>query len=221
MEKDMKLRKFIATTIREYLNEQKQLNEASFHSFDNDDILNDKYIKNFINSDDVADNLLDWYIESNDLDEDDKESIRLSQDFYEYIKDELYRHLEDAKENIYDKIDYHSNKITLYRAITVDDNWLQHLKTQGKRLGIYWSWDSGGAETHWGDPSKKNEAVIEAEIDEKYVDWETTFKMNMHPNYSEEKEIRLFKNTPIKIKSIKINDNEFDISTLGNKVFYS
>ena len=36
----MELRKFIATTIREYLNEQKMLNEASFHSFDNDDILN-------------------------------------------------------------------------------------------------------------------------------------------------------------------------------------
>jgi len=217
----MELRKFIQTTIREYLNEQEMLKEASFHSFDNDAILNDKYIKNFINSDDVADNLLDWYIESNELDEDDKETIRLSQDYYDYIKDELERHLEDAKENIYDKIDYHSNKITLYRAITVDNNWLQHLKTQGKRLGIYWSWDSGGAETHWGDSSKKNEAVIEAEIDEKYVDWETTFEMNMNPYYSEEKEIRLFKNTPIKIKSIKINNNEFDISILGNKVFYS
>ena len=81
------------------------MNEASFHSFDNDDILNDKYIKNFINSDDAADNLLDWYIQSNDLDEDDKETIRLSQDYYDYIKDGLERHLEDAKENIYDKID--------------------------------------------------------------------------------------------------------------------
>ena len=217
----MELRKFIATTIREYLNEQQMLNEASFHSFDNDDILNDKYIKNFINSEDVADNLLDWFIERNDLDDDDKENIRLSQDFYDEVKDELWRHLEDAKENIYDKIDYHSNKITLYRAITVDDNWLNHLKAQGKRLGIYWSWDSDGAETYWGYSSKKNTAVIEVDIDEKYVDWETTFGMNMHPNYSEEKEIRLFKNTPIQIKSIKINGNEIDISILGNKVFYS
>ena len=217
----MELRKFIATTIREYLNEQKQLNEASFHSFDNDVILNDKYVRNFINSDDAADNLLDWYIESNDLDEDDRENIRLSQDFFDFIKDELERHLEDAKENIYDKIDYHSNKITLYRAITVDDNWLQHLKTQGKRLGIYWSWDSSGAESYWGDPSKKNEAVLETEIDEKYVDWKTTFEMNMHPFYLDEKEIRLFKNTPIQIKSIKINDKEIDISILGNKIFYS
>lgn len=209
--------KFI-TTIHEYL---KFINEASFHSFDNDDILNDKYIKNFINNDDIVDNLLDRYIEYNNLDENDKETIRLSEEFYEYIKDELYRHLEDAKENIYDKINYRSNKITIFRAITVDNNWLQHLKTQGKRLGIYWSWSSDGAETHWGDPTKKNEAVIEAEIDEKYVDWKTTFEMNMHPNFHEEKEIRLFKNTTIQIKSIKINDKEIDISILKNKVFYS
>lgn len=45
--------------------------------------------------------------------------------------------------------------------------------------------------------------------------------MNMHPNFSEEKEIRLFKNTPIRIKSIKINDNEIDMSIIGNKTFYS
>jgi hypothetical protein len=76
----MELKKIIATTIRGYSNKQKQLNEASFHSFNNDDILNDKYIKNFINNDDVVDNLLDWYIQTYDLDEDDKENIRLSQD---------------------------------------------------------------------------------------------------------------------------------------------
>ena len=221
MKKDMKLCKFIATTICEHLNEQRILNEASFHSFDNVDILNDKYIKNFINSDDSVDSLLSWFIERNDLNEDDEDSIKLSKDFYYFVEEELERHLEEAKENIYDKIDYYSNKITLYRAITVDDNWLQHLKVQGKRLGIYWSWDSRGAETHWGDSSKKNEAIIEAEIDEKYVDWKTTFEMNMHPNYSEEKEIRLFKNTPIQIKSININNNEIDISILGNKIFYS
>jgi hypothetical protein len=215
----MELRKFIATTIREYLNEQKLLNEASFHSFDNDDILNDKYIQNYINI--YGSGLLHWYMQSNDLEDEDEDVVLNSEDFYDFIKDELEQHLEDAKENIYDKIDYHSNKITLYRAITVDNNWLQHLKTQGKRLGIYWSWDSDGAETHWGDPSKKNEAVIEAEIDEKYVDWKTTFEMNMNPNFSEEKEIRLFKNTPIKLKKLTVNDNEIDISIFRNKIFYS
>lgn len=218
----MKLREYVAKVVREHLNEQKMLNEASFHSFKNSDILTDKYIKNFIKTDDAVDRLLDWYIESNKLDSDNKDSIMLSQDFYEYIREELDRNLEDAKENIYDKIDYNSNKLTLYRAITVDDNWLNHLKVQGKRLGIYWSWDRSGAETHWGyGGSHKNVAVIESEIDEKYVDWRTTFELNMHPDYSEEKEIRLFKNTPIQIKSININGKIVDISILGNKTFYS
>lgn len=197
------------------------LNEASFHSFDNEDILTDKFIKDFINNDDVTDNLLLWYIEYNNLDHNDEENIRSSEDFHYFVKDELERFLDEAKENIYHNIDYYSNKIRLYRAITVDDNWLHHLKAQGKRLGIYWSWDYDGAETHWGDYSKKNVAIIEAEIDEKYVDWEKTFEMNMHPYFSEEKEIRLFKNTPIKIKKITLNDNEVDISMLENKTFYS
>ena len=220
MEKDMKLHKFIATTIREYLNEQKIINEASFHSFDNDDILTDEYITNFIVSD-GADGLLHWFMQENDIEDEDEDVVSNSPEYFSFIKDELERHLEDAKENIYDKIDYHSNKIILYRAITVDDNWLHHLKTQGKRLGIYWSWDDSGAETHWGDYSKKNLAVMEAEIDEKYVDWKTTFEMNMNPNFSEEKEIRLFKNTPIHLKRLTINDDEIDVSIFGNKVFYS
>jgi hypothetical protein len=62
---------------------------------------------------------------------------------------------------------------------------------------------------------------MEVEIDEKYVDWKTTFEMNMNPNFSEEKEIRLFKNTPIRLKSLTINDDEVDISIFGNKIFYS
>jgi hypothetical protein len=53
------------------------------------------------------------------------------------------------------------------------------------------------------------------------VDWQSTFKLHTYPIYSEEREIRLFKNTPIKIKSISINDEVVDISVLGDKTFYS
>jgi hypothetical protein len=71
-----------------------------------------------------------------------------------------------------------------------------------------------------GDYKKTNTIIIEIEIDEKYINWITTLELNMHPSYLEEKEIRLFKNTPIKIKSIKINDKEIDISIIENKIFY-
>jgi hypothetical protein len=216
----MELRSFIRNLIRECLSEQKLVNEASFHNFDNDDILTDEYIRNYIVIG-GADGLLHWFMQENDIEDEEEDVVSNSPEYFSFIKDELERHLENAKDNIYDKIDYHSNKITIYRAITVDDNWLYHLKTQGKRLGIYWSWDEAGAETHWGDYSKKNLAVIEVEIDEKYVDWKTTFEMNMNPNFSDEKEIRLFKNTPIRLKSLTINDDKIDLSMFFNKIFYS
>jgi hypothetical protein len=210
----MMQKQFIVNKIRKYLN------EASFHDFDNDDILTNEFIKDYIINGD-SDLYLHWYMSEYDLENEDDDVVSNSPEYFSFIKNELERHLEDAKENIYDKIDYNSGNITLYRAITVDDNWLNHLKTQGKRLGIYWSWDDGAADTHWGDYSKKNVAVIEIEINEKYIDWKTTLEMNMNPNYTDEKEIRLFKNTPIKLKSIKINDTEVDISNLSNKTFYS
>jgi len=46
--------------------------------------------------------------------------------------------------------------------------------------------------------------LLESEIDEKYVDWIDTIALNAHPIYKEECEIRLFKNTPVKIKKIEI-----------------
>jgi len=212
----MKLIKLVNKTIREFV-----INEASFHDFPSHEILSDKYIKDYIEHEDATESLLNWFIESNGLDSDDEDRILYSQEFHEFIKEYFEAELDKAKEEIYDRIDYDSNIIKLYRAITVDDNWIQHLKSQGKRLGIYWSWDDNAAEAHWADNSKKNTAVIEAEINEKYVDWEETFKLNIHPFLSDEKEIRLYNNTPIKINSITINDEPLDLSILGNKTFTS
>jgi uncharacterized membrane protein (UPF0127 family) len=201
----------------DYLSEQRLLNEASIHSF-NDDFLTDDYVKDIIASGELN-HLLDWYASINNLG--DTDGLEDSPEFISFIKKELQENLETAKENIYDKIDYDSNKIKLYRKITVDDRWLEHLKQQGKRLGIYWSWDESAAEAHWGDYSKGNAVTLEIEIDEKYVDWKTTFKLNMHPNFLEEKEIRLFKNTPIRLKSIEVNGKKVDVSKFNNKTFYA
>lgn len=103
----------------------------------------------------------------------------------------------------------------------VDDNWLEHLKTQGKRLGIYWSWNPDSAIEHWGFSDTKKTAIIESEIEERYVDWKTTLELNMHPYYFEEMEIRLYKNTHLKINSIKLDGEQIDISSIKDKVFYA
>ena len=197
-----------------------KINESSFFNFENDDILTDEYITNFIKHEDYTSEFLDLYIEKNDIDEDENE-VRDSSEFREFIKNILEYNLNDAKENIHNVIDYDTNKITIYRAITVDDNWINHLKSQGKRLGIFWAWDERAAETHWGDYKKKKTAVIKTSIDEKYVDWIDTFELNTHPNSIEEREIRLFKNTPLKIESITIDDEEIDMSQFGDKTFYA
>mgnify|MGYP000981140919 FL=1 len=210
----MNIQKLIETTLNNFLN------EASFYNINDEDILTDKYIKNFIN-DGSAEGLLDWYIEQNDLDDQNEYDIKNTPEFYNFIKNYLEEQLEEAKNNIENEIDYNTNKIKLYRKITVDDNWLNHLKTQGKRLGIYWSWDKRMADTYWGDYNKKNVATIEIEIHEKYIDWITTLEMNMNPFYTEEREIRLFKNTPIKIKALSINDEDVDISFLNDKTFFA
>lgn len=196
------------------------LNEISFHDIKIDDILTDKYVRNYILNG-YADNLLDYYKDENNLDNRNDDDVLESEEFFDLVKSELESNLNVAMDNIYDNIDNQTNKIKLYRAIRVDNNWLNHLKTQGKRLGIYWTWNENSAETHWGDYSKENEALIEIEIDEKYINWYKTLEMNMNSNFHEENEIRLFKNTPIKLKSIKINDVDMDISELINKTFYA
>ena len=215
------IKKYIETSFFEYCNLplSKSLSEASFHNFKNDDILTDRYIKEFISN--YSDEYLSWYTQYNNLEDEDEEFLIDSPDFYSYIKNELEANLEEAKENIYDKIDPLTGGIKIYREITVGPDWLDHLKKQGKRLGIYWSWDDEAAEAHWGDPSKKNSALLEVEIDEKYVDWETTLQLNSHPYYKQEKEIRLFKNTPIVLKNLSINNEKIDLSVFDNKDFYS
>ena len=52
-----------------------------------------------------------------------------------------------------------------------------------------------------------------------HVNWIDTIKTNMNPSNEGENEIRLFKNTPIKINRLWINDVEIDISPIKNKIF--
>jgi len=193
--------------------------ESSFHDYHVDDILSDKYLKK-IKNDGYFEDLIDWYKTHFGITDENDDDILDSDEFLDFIRDEFEENFEVAKQNIYYKIN-DQGKLLIYRAITVDDNWLHHLKTQGKRLGVYWSWDENAIETHWGYNDKKNLAVIEVEIDEKYVDWVTTFELNSHPYYIEEKEIRLYKNTPIKLKSIKINNKKININIIKNKIFYA
>lgn len=195
------------------------LNEASIDDFDVSSFLNRKYIKDYINTDNYeVYYLAQEFIREYDLDENDIDEVFNHKEFIQIIEDILYERVY----NIIDTISYEINngKIKIYRAITVNDNWLEHLKKEGKRLGIYWAWDYDFADTHWGDFSKPNLLIIEAEIDEKYIDWYGTIDINLRFDMAE-KEIRLFKNTPIKIINLELNDEQLDISEIKDKIFQS
>ena len=109
--------------------------------------------------------------------------------------------------------------IGIWREMTVDDEWIKRLSSSGNRLGEYWSFDDKAAEAHWGG-NETNSIAIESQINQEYVDWTRTIYANINPTTGEsEKEITLFKNTPIKIKSLSINDKFMDISSIENKIF--
>lgn len=195
------------TNIKEILKETDlfNLNESSFFDIHSDVVLTKQYTEKVIDS-------LEYRYEDLE-DEDDLEQAK------EEIRVEMEENFYDAENKIYKLIKDH--KLEIYRAIEVDSNWEKHLLTQGKHLGIYWAWDVKCAEAHWGWSAKRRTAVLTAEIDERLIDWKTTMELNSHPDYFEEREIRLVKNTPIKLKSITIDDNEIDLIAYKDKKFFA
>ena len=105
--------------------------------------------------------------------------------------------------------------------IDSQDSFIVEDKKAHKRLGIYWSWDRTAAEAHWGKFDKGYRTVkLISKIKEKHVDWHDTFELNINPSIGEaEREIRLFKNTPIKLNAIIVDRKPIDISKIKDKVF--
>ena len=173
--------------------------------------------KDFINSlDNYTNQYLDYFKFYNDEYEDmDESDIKELPAYKEYLYDELSNSFEDAFEEIFNNI--RGGKIVLYRDMTVRKDWVEHLKKNPRsRLGKYWSWDEAASEAHWGTFGDHLVTVV-IEIDEKRVDWEETFQANLQ--IKEEKEITLFKNTPIKIKAILNKGKPVDISSIENNKY--
>lgn len=194
------------------------LNEESINYINIDDVLDKKFVDEMINE--YGDDYVYYFRQTYDLDNDiDDNDIKKSNEFGEYLKANF---LEENYSNAYYEIEHRIQNgiLPIYRAMTVDENWLNHLEKQGKHLGIYWSWDESGAEAHWGGV-QKNLAIIESEVNEEYVNWIETLQLNSHLSLSDEKEIRLYKNTPLKIIRLTINDEEMDISSIQDKIFYA
>jgi GNAT superfamily N-acetyltransferase len=210
----------IKKTVKEQF--KKLLNEFSINQVKFEDVFTKDFQKRINDFDNIGEYELNYYRGWKEIPEDvSDEEILNSEDFKSYIKSIFKDNFNETSHEIDYNIEWYGNKntITLYRMMTVPDNWLEHLQKQGNRIGEYWSYDEDAAEAHWGKAEHNNKALIKTVVDEKYVDWITTLQLGMHPNFRDEKEIRLFKNTPLKIIGLEINEEQVDISGLQNKTF--
>lgn len=189
--------------------------EAKLEDFTFDDIYTKDYFEDYLMNQDI---IRDYY----GVFEEDHPNISFkSEEFKIWLlklfKEEYNRFLDE----FLSKTEYLYGSFEIYRVITVDNNWIEHLKTQGKHLGIFWSWDEDTAEAHQGDRNKPNEAHITCEIKDTDIDWIETLRLNTHPYNNEEKEIRLFKGTPLKITKLLINNILIEDNIIYSKTFYA
>jgi len=127
--------------------------------------------------------------------------------FDEYTQ-ELYNEIE--KEN-----DMDSDRIKIYRALDIPENdneMVKHIE-QYNNVGVYWGCDKEHAivYTNLHDTNSYN-IILEAEVDVINVNWNDVIALNFSM-FSQEKEIRLYENKPVKISKIHFESNEKTIDT--------
>jgi len=201
--------------------EKAKLNEMAFSDINMNDIIN-KDTLNIWMGDDFKNELFMYsYAQEHGLDPEKMEVNEWidTKEASEWIKYEIEsRFYETINKFHYEVIQ--GSRIQIWRKMTVSDNWFEHIQKEGKRLGIYWSWNPEAAEEHHGyNTDKKDLVCISSSVKVDEVDWIKTIRLNMDPVAEEEKEIRLFKNTPLKIESLEINNEEIDINLIKDKIF--
>ena len=190
--------------------------EVKLEKFTFEDVYTPEYINDIMREDFVRDFFYLYEEEHSD------EEVEIdSEEFKKWIVDFLKEEYKKFLYNFCSKTDYFYGSFEIYREITVEDNWIEHIKSQGKHLGIYWSWEEDIAEAHNGDWDKKNIVNITCEIKDTDVDWVETIKLNTHPSFNDEKEIRLFKGTPLKITNLLINNILIEDNIIYSKTFYA
>ena len=189
--------------------------ESELNNLTADDIVTDKYIKdNLLDSDD-ADFLFNQYKNENnvdyetDFDEFEKDKGNLD-DFHNWLKYEFEYRFKD-QQSLYKSL-FSGGRLTLFRAMNVNKEWLKSLSQPNVKLGIYWAYEEDAAEAHWGSRDTED-AVLQTSVTENEVDWENTFLANLHPSLGEqEKETRLDENAKIHLEALWINNKEIKLN---------
>jgi hypothetical protein len=194
--------------------------ETAFVNIQKEDIINKDTLGIWTQNDFNRQLFMYSYAQENNLnpeemDEDEWIQTEKAEKWIEYeIESRFYDTLNKFRYEIID-----GPKISIWRKMTVPNNWLEHLQKEGNRLGIHWSWDPDEAEEHWGYDESKDLVLIESVVNIDYINWSDTIRLNMDPTSEDEKEIRLFKNTPLQIISLQINEKDINIMSIKNKIF--
>lgn len=189
----MELRRFIATTIREYLNEQKVLNEYNS---------TDSFLSNYDTATKYAYDNIDGVAEAFDDYEEDPDDIQAS-----YSRDK-YIELIDLYVDKYNELKT-QNTVTIYRLIML--NSINDLDINN--IGKHWSFEESGVgaygEQHPNRGMMKTGKffILEGEVNPKYIDW--IYGFNSFIWYGEDQwECALIKGAKVVINSI--NDKELE-----------
>ena len=162
---------------------------------------------------------VDLFAEENSLSSTNIE-VTDTQAALDWFKRHLFSLFHETTGNLQMQAVDRNGDVHIWREMTVRVDWIEHLAKQGKRLGVYWTWSKGSEKAYWGDGSKPSRAVVHAVVDERYVNWESSIYANLHPSRSYEREITLFKNTPLEIEWIEMDGQRVELPpAIKNKTF--
>lgn len=176
-----------------------------------DDIFIDLQAHDFYNDADF----FKWERQDGKEDMTDEEIIRghIDERFWDFISD--FKRV--AKE--------HNGKLLIYRCMTVDDEgeFLFHIANgtpleDYEGLGIFWAWDEGRAECHWGYTKGGHQLTVHALTALKSIDVYLTLLRNLDPSLGkDEAEIRLLEGASLEVLGVETKDGYVSPLDEGHK----
>lgn len=132
---------------------------------------------------------------------DDSQDDEYAAGFRDWFIDEMIIRIENIYAEIMDRMI--PNGLPVWRAITAPRDWKPD---PNRHPGYYWAWIKEDATAHWGGYSDGEiEWLMSAIAKKTDIDWPTSLAANAHPDYENEREIRIQKGVKIDVLSVEIN----------------
>jgi len=129
--------------------------------------------------------------------------------WYEYTKSKLESYYEVYKEAYKTlKGTIKGGKVKIWRAMEVSSEFLDELATGNPLLGSYWSWEERAANVFADEHIKRTGSIpikLAGVVSADKINWGTSLYYNMHPDFDNEKEIRLNVGTEITLVNVAVD----------------